>query len=479
MIGVASAEKSPFMDKRYTLTLLLMFFFTSALFAQAGKEVFTLEALVCDSTGAAIKDVAVYDAKNNLRSVTDHDGIARIATRLGETLYLSHLSFKKQAVRIEAKSLIDNEDGRKSMLVVMQRKTNTIAEVTVTENAPHLAYENKMVWVVDYKVQDDGIYMVAGNGVGYALLHLGFEQDSISCKSVSSKFQELYRDAFGNLHLVSGDSIYQVYCDGRELHLLYGNSKETFRQKLKPVVATTDSLLVLEVRKYYGQEVAFVAVNRNNGQRFVLEDISGATVEMARNWHLDNYREALMEAANLESNDDGNSTTTMFSRDYKVWEDAAGEVSNLSASVKQRLMLRSVYCPLIGIGNELYLFAFPTDELYVFDNIGQLQRKTELDFHKFLGEGLSKHLVSSNPWDKNLIFDPVRKMVYAQFKGADGIVTLKEVDLGDGKTKREIRLSRHAFPQNIQVYDGEVYYLFLDNRQAGQDRRSLYKMRLE
>ena len=472
-------QKFLFMKKNFTILILLLFI-ALTISAQTKNEVFVVDALVCDSTGTGIKDVAIYDAKNNLRSVTDRDGIASIATRMGETLYFSHLSFKKQVVRIADKSLIDNEDGQKSMLVVMQHKTNILAEVTVTENAPQLAYENKLVWVVDYKVQHDGLYMLAGNGLDYCLLHTGFEQDTISRKPIAPKFQELYRDAFGNLQLVSGDSIYQVYCDGRELHLLYGNSKETFRQKLKPVVATTDSLLVLEMRRYYGQEVAFVAVNRNNGQRFLLEDIGGATVEMARNWHLDNYREALMEAANLENSDDGNSTTTMLSRDYKVREDAAGEVSDLSASVKQRLMLRSVYCPLFGIGNELYLFAFPTDELYVFDNIGQLQRKTELDFHKFLGVGLSKHLVSNNPWDKNLILDPVRKMMYAQFKGANGIVTLKEIDLADGKVKREIRLSEHTFPQNIQVYNGEVYYLFLNNTQtARSDRRSLYKMRLE
>ena len=458
--------------KKNSILILLLLLFTTALFAQTGKKVFTVEALVCDSTGTAIRDVAVYDAKNNLRSVTDRDGIARIATRLGETLYLSHLSFKKQAVRIEAKSLIDNEDGRKSMLVVMQRKTNTLTEVTVTENAPHLAYSNKKVWVADYKVQADGIYMVAGNGQESVLLHLGFEQDTISRRPIAPKFQELYRDAFGNLQLVSGDSIYQVYCDGRNLHLLYGNSKETFQQKLKPVVATTDSLLVLEMRKYYGQEVVFVAVNRNNGQRFLLEDIGGTTVEMARNWALDNYREAVIDAAG--------SDYSVSIRDFGVHEDAAGEVSNLSASVKQRLMLRSVYCPLFGIGDELYLFAFPTDELFVFDEIGQLQRKIEIDFHKFFGTGLSKHLTSSNPWDKNLIFDPVRKMMYAQFKGSDGIVTLKEVDLADGKTKRDIRLSRHVFPQNIQIYNGEVYYLFQNSQQTiGQDRRSLYKMKIE
>ena len=57
---------------------------------------------------------------------------------------------------------------------------------------------------------------------------------------------------------------------------------------------------------------------------------------------------------------------------------------------------------------------------------------------------------------------------------------LKGIDLNDGKVKREIRLTKHSFPQNIQVYNGEVYYLFLNNTHvAGRDRRSLYKMRLE
>ena len=119
--------------KKNSILALLLLFLASSLLAQSGKEVFTVETLVCDTAGASIKDVAIYDAKNNLRSVTDYDGIARIATRLGETLYLSHLSFKKQAVRIEAKSLIDNEDGCKTMFVVMQRKTNILTEVTVTE----------------------------------------------------------------------------------------------------------------------------------------------------------------------------------------------------------------------------------------------------------------------------------------------------------------------------------------------------------
>jgi len=457
--------------KRNSILALLLLFFASSLFAQTEGKVFVVEALVCDSTGAAIKDVAVYDAKNNVRSITDRDGIARIATRMGETMYLSHLSYKTKSFRIEEKSLIDSEDGRKAMVIVMQRKTNTLQEVTVTENAPHLAYANKTVWVIDYKVQHDGIYMVAGNGDESVLMHLGFEQDTISRKPIAPKFQELYRDAFDNLHLIGPDSTYQIYCDGKQLHLLYGCKKDIFKQKLEPVVAATDSIIIFEIRRNYGQEVVFIGVNRNNGQLFMLQDIGGQTLEMAQNWALDNYRDAVIDAAGSDH--------SVSIRDFGVHEEASGEVSNLKDSVKKRVMLRSVYCPLFGIGNELYLFAFPEDRLVVFDKNGQKNREMGIDFHKKLGAGLSKHLTSTNPWDKNLIFDPVRKMMYAQFV-SKGIVTLKEVDLSDGKIKREIRLSDHSFPQNIQVYNGEVYYLFLNNTQtAGRDRRSLYKMQLK
>ena len=145
--------------KKTSILALLLLFIASTLFAQTEGKVFIVEALVCDSVGAAIKDVAVYDAKDNIRSITDRDGMARIATRMGETLYFSHLSYKKKAVRMDKKTLIESEDGHYSLLVVMQRKTNTLTEVTVTENAPHLAYANKKVWVIDYKVQHDGIYM--------------------------------------------------------------------------------------------------------------------------------------------------------------------------------------------------------------------------------------------------------------------------------------------------------------------------------
>ena len=472
------------MKRNFILTLLLLFF-ASSLFAQTG-EVFTVEALVCDSTGAAIKDVAVYDAKNNVRSITDRDGIARIATRMGETMYLSHLSYKTKSFRIEEKSLIDSEDGRKAMVIVMQRKTNTLQEVTVTENAPHLAYANKKVWVIDYKVQHDGIYMVAGNGDESVLLHLGFEQDTISRKPIAPKFQELYRDAFDNLQLMSADSVYQVYCDGLELRLLYGNSIETFRQKLEPVKLLTDSIMVLQKYANMQQQLVYLKVNRNNKQVSVMADLRGTSIEMGRNARRDVIKdkkidkmqadyEAESRAAQNAEHPMGLSTQSMVLY-FHSDDEAVEERRQMTRDLYNRILFKPIYCPALYVGGNIYVFDFENDNMLKYDNCGNQMDSCGIAFHR---TGYYKNLEINSSWDNRLVVDDATNQCYAQFI-TDGIVTLKEVDLSDGKIKREIRLSDHTFPQNIQVYNGEVYYLFLNNMQtAGRDRRSLYKMLLK
>lgn len=379
-------------------------------------------------------------------------------------LYYSCIGYQDTVVSLSPRQL---QHDSINISFKMRPFNYALQEVTVTGNASQLAYENKTVWVMDYKVQDDGIYMVAGNSNESVLLHLSFEQDTISLNPIASKYQELYRDAFGNLHLIGSDSTYQIFCDGKQLHLLYGSKKGIFRQKMKPIVAATDSIIVLEMWRSYGQEVVFVAVNINNGQRFLLQSIGGETTEMANFWALDNKRKAKMDTLAKED--------TKF---INIEKETNSEFRNFKEVVKKRVMLHRVYCPLFSIGNKLYLFAFPKNTLIVFDQNGKEENKMDVDFHKQFGIGLSKHLTFNNPWNKNLIFDPIRMMMYAQYN-TNGLVTLKEIDLRDGKTKREILLRNHAFPQNIQVYNGEVYYLFLDNQQKGErDKRSLYKTKL-
>jgi hypothetical protein len=446
--------------KKTTLFLLL---FCLGFACQATAQ---HKTVVYGDLGVSSVNISIVDTQHG--TSTDAEGHYELSLpdRLKTVdLYYSCIGYQDTVVSLTTRQL---QRDSINISFKMRPLNYALQEVTVTENASKLAYENKTVWVMDYKVQDDGIYIVAGNSNESVLLHLSFEQDTISLKPISSKYQELYRDAFGNLHLIGSDSTYQIFCDGKQLHLLYGSKKDIFRQKMKPIVAATDSIIVLEMWRSYGQEVVFVAVNINNGQRFLLQNIGGETTEMANFWALDNKRKSKMDKLAEED-----------SEFIDIEKETNIEIRNLKEIVKKRVMLHPVYCPLFGIGNKLYLFAFPENALIVFDQNGKEENKMEMDFHKQLGIGLSKHLTFNNPWNKDLVFDRARMMMYAQYK-TDGLITLKEIDLRDGKTKREIQLRDHVFPQNIQVYNGEVYYLFLDNQQKRErDKRSLYKTKLD
>lgn len=425
---------------KHLIAILFILIPFSSIFGQEG-QVWIMHVLVCDSMAKPVTDVAVYNDENNLLSVTDSDGVAKIAVRQGEMLYFSHLSFLRQAYRVDKQKLIDIDDLRNFTIITLKAKDNPLPEVTVTEHAPHLAYENEIVWANDFIVREEGIFLIIDDLARHLLLFLDHEQDTLAQLNIKRKFDKLYQDVFGNIHIVSSDSVYQVLCDRRDLSLGFGVSIETFRQKLEPVKALTDSIMVLQKYSNMQQELVYFKVNRNNSKISVMADVSGASLEMAQSMRNDTYR------------------------DQKI-----------DQSLYMRILFKPIYCPVFYIKDSIYVFDFQNNEMLKYDNCGEPTGQCEIDFHE---TGYFKKLVVNKPWDKKLIVDAATGRCYAQFS-TDGIVTLKEISLTDGKVKREIRLDKHSFPQNIQVYDGEVYYLYLDQRRViDKDKRSLYKMKLE
>ncbi len=465
---------------KHLIAILFILIPFSSLFGQEG-QVWTMHVLVCDSMAKPITDVAVYNAKNNLLSVTDGDGVAKVTVRQGEMLYFSHLSFLRQAYRVDQRKLIDINDLRNFTIITLKAKANPLPEVTVTEHAPHLAYENEKVWANDFIVRKEGIFLIIDDPARHLLLFLDHEQDTLAQLNIKRKFDELYQDVFGNVHIISSDSVYQVLCDRRGISLGFGVSIETFRQKLEPVKALTDSIMVLQKYSNMQQELVYFKVNRNNSKISVMADVSGASLEMAQSMRNDAYRDQKIDQMLAENPLFRGKIPDLAMRENNIGLAPGGE-SNVQErcdamkSLYMRILFKPIYCPVFYIKDSIYIFDFQNNEMLKYDNCGEPTGQCEIDFHE---TGYFKKSVVNKPWDKKLIVDAATGRCYAQFS-TDGIVTLKEISLTDGKVKREIRLGKHSFPQNIQVYDGEVYYLYLDKKRiVDQDKRSLYKMKLE
>ena len=447
-------------------TFLLLCVMTS--FAQKKESFVNIKVIVSDNYGNVLKDVAIYNSKSKLIGITNHEGITWITSRFGDAVIFSHLSFVQKIIMLsEYEEMYEEEFNNFIMIVKLEEKTYMLPEVTIAENAPQLAYKNKDVWVLDYSVDEKGIMAVTTDGKESQLLHLGFEQDTISIKKIDKKldnlFREiLYQDIFGNTHLLSIDSAFQIHSEKDNLQLLYGVTLEKHKTTFGNLYALTDSIVVTRKEFYSGQEIVYFMTNRNNSKTELLCDVYGSSRQMAKNWQLDNIR--LRRALNPGESD--------FVNPYEK----PAEWESFEADLLKRVMLQEIYVPLLNVDNKIYIFDFQKDYIYKYDAKGEYLGKKEISFH--LKSKYARRDALGNPWDKKLIYDKARKECYAQFI-TDGTVTLKKIDLESGNIIGTYVLDDHYFPENIQVYDGVVYYKFINTRMTfGNDCRSLYKMEL-
>ncbi len=297
---------------------------------------------------------------------------------------------------MDKSSLTDIGEVKNFAIVTLRAKPTSLPEVTVIEHAPHLAYENKEVWVSNYKVGENGMFLILHKPFEHVLLYVNHDQDTLAKLKIKRKFDELYQDVFGNMHLLSTDSAYQVYCNGQNLYLLYGNKKENFNAKLKPIVAATTDVIVKEERYAYGQQIRYIVVDRATKVQKVMRQISGSTMEMALNWERDNHRFLLVN--NHKDN-------ALF---RNLHDDLPEDQLDFMFNVKKRLMLQSVYNPIFVLHNAMFVFDFENGFLCHFDKTGTFEQQYAIDFHKQKGTfGIEK---KREGWDKNIIMEQADAM---------------------------------------------------------------------
>lgn len=444
-------------------------------------EVVNVSVIVSDTAGCVLKDVAIYNSKQKVIGLTNNSGTTVISVRYNDIVMFSHISYEQKKVKVSDETVFDKNGKDCKMIVVLQERTNILPEVDIVENASHLAYQNKEVWVSDYKVNNAGMYLILDSNSEHSLIFLSHEQDTLAKAKIAKKYDYLYEDAFGNIHLYGADSAYHTYYDGEKLKMLYPIDINTFKQKLWPVKVLTDSLLVLQRYASLYQEILYISVNRNTKETKVLADLYGPSREWGRNYYRDLRKDAAVDAMESENPLFPNIMELLgiesVSASGKAYDyTPMGNVADFANSQRAKFTMNPIYCPIAFFNDTIYVFNFENDRLYKFTENGTWVSVCDLTFHRTTYRKDSR---IGNTWDRNIIIDKALDKCYAQFS-KDGHVTLKEIDLQTGTITKTIELTHHVFPENIQVYNGTVYYKFIDVRQVnGRDCRSLYKMKLK
>ena len=316
----------------------------------------------------------------------------------------------------------------------MRPKDYTLGEVTVSENVPEIAYHDKMVSLVTYEINEMGIYLIGYRRSGTALLHLSFDLDTLSVLPIAKKFDRLYKDVFGQIHLMSYDSTYQIghrqigdtYMDAE---LFYGMRIDEFYNLMGDNAAVTDSVFIIAT--YNGslsQELYYHYFNRGNPDRHLLE------------YTFD------QEGTDLQEN---------------IRKFGLGS---------QVIPPPPIYDPIFALGDSIYLFNFEADKIEYFDKNAQIIGETPIKFHRYL-KWNGKWLKKDN-WKKEVLVDMARKEFYTVFE-EDGVMSISKIDLNTGQVIEVAKLSSFLFVQLPMVNDGILYFMY---HTGPTHSKALYRM---
>ena len=414
-------------------TLLLMLFGFGFAFQATAQERQIVQGYCKDENGKPIENVSVYAHDSLLVSVTDEQGRFTYGfAKEGMKLRFAHMVFEPTYYTIKEKDI----DG-KNLTIKMKTRSHELLEVTVTTNAPHIVFGNPVMTVIDYTLRDDGIYLIAYRRRYSTLLHLSFDMDTLHEMKISSRYKYLTKDAFGDIYAIND---YQASLigfmetdDGRKflMNFYHSMSRKEFLDKFAAIVAASDSVFVTGQRHFFNTGLGYY-----------------------RHFYGRDEEPKLLH--------------------YIEDDEAAGSIRRVNGHYEvQPEFIEPVYAPIYAIDNKFYIFAYIDNETVVFDAAGNEMERHPLTFHQY--RKWNGKMEPDRRWKRNMLVDAARKEFYTFFV-ADGIYTLKRIDLETGTVASVMDLSGYPFAQNLRIHDGVLYFIYPTGMNK---RKALYQVRVE
>ena len=389
-----------------------------------------------DENGKPIENVSVYVHDSLLVSVTDEQGrFTYSLAKSGLKLRFAHMVFEPTYYTINEKDI-----NGKNLTVRMKTKSHELLEVEITANAPHIAFDNPVMTVIDYTIREDGIYLIVYRRRNSALLHLSFDGDTLHEMPISSRYKILNKDAFGDIYALNDYQASQLgfieYGNGKKGQMNFYNSmsRKTFQDKFSTILAAIDSVFITGRYFYYNKEMGYYRHRLGS----------------------DEEPELLHYIVDEEGRDD-------------IWL-----LTHTRGGIGANFWVADpIYNPIYAIDNKFYLFAYTDHETIVFDAVGNELERYPLTFHEY--RKWNGKMEPDRRWKQKMLYDAARKEFYTFFVN-DGIYTLKRIDLKTGTVTSVMDLSGYPFAQNMRIHDGVLYFIYPTGINK---RKALYQVRID
>ena len=392
--------------------------------------------IIEQATGRAIANVNLSVARSHTATVTDKLGAFSLyVDSLPASLVVSSVGFETKTILLDETSF--------SLTLYLFRKASDLREVEIKATLNEPFFKDEHFAVLDYEPDSNLIYLL--------IYKDRLSKAELICKSLtgdtvatSAPFhftpQKLFKDCLGIVHVLSHDSGFQVYRQGRQLHLIHPVGLKKFEDVLKNCVAATSQVIFFQKVTDHGLGVEYYGINRKT---LLKQTISQVRDEKKMKMLRRNSDDAMMlwSAKPPDSRDD-----------FVTW------------NYVHKILYRPVKSSLYRIGSYICIFNTPDRQMEFYDSVGNFSYKLALEAEN----------IKDGRWTHDILADETSDLVYTTFL-RNGICSLYRVDLNSGELKKRLTLF-HNYPEKIRVYNGWVYYLY--NVPGEPDNKMLFRQKL-
>ena len=412
------------------LLLIIILLKCSVAFSQQEN---TVKGICLDDRNKALENVGIYSIDSTLLAVSDEQGrFVLFSSKEGDSIFASHLAYENVS------HIVIKQDFTNGLVIKMDVFSTMLPEVEIVGNIPRVAYDNKVISIEDYEINEKGIYIIAKRRRNAALLHLDFYCDTLKEIKISNRFYNLFKDVYGEMHLVSDKEVWQVghlmlNDKFMEMRLLYHSTLDNFLKSFSNVACATDSVIVTGQYFFYNTELYYYFYKTDGSK---IPNLLRHVVD----------KEGRELAINM-------SKFGGFDR--------AGD-----------LFQRPIYNPIFKTDSTLVLFAFDEDKTIIYNHLGEYIDEKPLGFHRY--KHWSGKMKVIQKWNKKVILDEATSTFYTTFI-YDGITTIKKIDVDEGTAETVSVLGVFPFIENMRIHNGKAYFLFADDNSRN---KRLYEVKL-
>ena len=336
---------------------------------------------------------------------------------------------------------------------VLTEKVQLVPEVIVTSDRLQRVTDQKNVNIVDYLPFKDFILTIKTVKSQRILGVEGVDTTLQEFNLGKIKAKSLVEDCFGNVHLLTRDSSYQIWID-TSLHIVSTSSIEKFNKLLKPCVANFSENNVFYSFTNHNRKFALISIDKKTKEKdyfFQLHDKIGEKVARSYYWSIIScYNQNIPEYANMIALGvwDGNPLTLNFSS------------PEFDSMIIWYLKIRGVELNIQAFqnGNKLLILDQFSDSIHIFDEKNTLLKNIYYSFPK----GSTVFPV---------IQDRCTDIIYVLSK-AQGIYNLAAINpsIDNNIQPSELTISEVPFAVNIKIFNGWVFFLIEENGFYGLHR---------